>query len=114
MAPSSARYVDLLARLAGAAQSLGVDMGLGRVRTALERLGDPQKRFAAVQIAGTNGKGSTAAMTEAILRGRASAPAFTPRPTWRGSPSASGSPGARSTASDWRRSTRGSSRRAFR
>ncbi len=44
-------------------------MGLGRVRTALERLGDPQKRFAAVQIAGTNGKGSTAAMTEAILRG---------------------------------------------
>ena len=69
MAPPSARYVELLARLAGAAQSLGVDMGLGRVRTALERLGDPQKRFAAVQIAGTNGKGSTAAMTEAILRG---------------------------------------------
>ena len=68
MAPSSARYPELLARLAGAAQSLGVDMGLGRVRTALERLGDPQKRFAAVQIAGTNGKGSTAAMTEAILR----------------------------------------------
>ena len=68
MAPSSARYADLLARLAGAAQSLGVDLGLGRVRTALERLGDPQKRFAAVQIAGTNGKGSTAAMTEAILR----------------------------------------------
>ncbi len=63
-----ARYVDLLARLAGAAQSLGVDMGLGRVRTAMERLGDPQKRFAAVQIAGTNGKGSTAAMAEAILR----------------------------------------------
>ena len=39
-----------------------------RVRTALARLGDPQRRFAAVQIAGTNGKGSTAAMTEAILR----------------------------------------------
>ena len=68
MAPSTARYADLLARLAGAAQSLGVDMGLGRVRTALARLGDPQRRFAAVQIAGTNGKGSTAAMTEAILR----------------------------------------------
>ncbi len=63
-----AGYADLLARLAGAAQTLGVDMGLERVRVALARLGDPQKRFAAVQIAGTNGKGSTAAMTEAILR----------------------------------------------
>ncbi|HEY6475708.1 MAG TPA: Mur ligase family protein, partial [Polyangia bacterium] len=61
-------YADLLARLDGAAQTLGVDMGLERVRVALARLGDPQKKFAAVQIAGTNGKGSTAAMTEAILR----------------------------------------------
>jgi len=65
---SSPRYADLLARLA-AAQSLGVDLGLEPVRRALGLLGDPQKRFAAVQIAGTNGKGSTAAMTEAILRG---------------------------------------------
>lgn len=63
-----ATYADLLTRLDGAAQSLGVDLGLERVRVALARLGDPQKRFAAVQIAGTNGKGSTAAMTEAILR----------------------------------------------
>jgi dihydrofolate synthase/folylpolyglutamate synthase len=68
MAAPPARYVDLLARLGGAVQSLGVDMGLGRVRTAMQRLGDPQRRFAAVQIAGTNGKGSTAAMAEAILR----------------------------------------------
>ena len=43
-------------------------MGLERVRRRSARLGDPQRRFAAVQIAGTNGKGSTAAMTEAILR----------------------------------------------
>jgi dihydrofolate synthase / folylpolyglutamate synthase len=63
-----AAYAELLARLDGAAQSLGVDMGLERVRVALARLGDPQKKFAAVQIAGTNGKGSTAAMAEAILR----------------------------------------------
>ena len=63
-----AAYADLLARLDGAAQALGVDLGLERVRTALARLGDPQRRFAAVQIAGTNGKGSTAAMTEAMLR----------------------------------------------
>ena len=60
-------YRDLLAQLAGV-RALGVELGLDRVRAALARLGDPQKRFAAVQIAGTNGKGSTAAMTEAVLR----------------------------------------------
>jgi dihydrofolate synthase/folylpolyglutamate synthase len=60
-------YVDLLARLERA-RALGVELGLPRVRRALAALGDPQRRFAAVQLAGTNGKGSTAAMTEAILR----------------------------------------------
>jgi dihydrofolate synthase/folylpolyglutamate synthase len=62
-----ARYTDLLARLE-AARTLGVELGLPRVRRGLALLGDPQRRFAAVQVAGTNGKGSTAAMTEAILR----------------------------------------------
>jgi dihydrofolate synthase/folylpolyglutamate synthase len=61
------RYVDLLARLEEA-RALGVELGLPRVRGALAALGDPQRRFAAVQLAGTNGKGSTAAMTEAVLR----------------------------------------------
>jgi dihydrofolate synthase/folylpolyglutamate synthase len=61
------RYANLLARLEGA-RSLGVELGLDRVRQALTLLGEPQRRFMAVQIAGTNGKGSTAAMTEAILR----------------------------------------------
>jgi dihydrofolate synthase/folylpolyglutamate synthase len=60
-------YAQLLARLASI-RALGVDLGLDRMRAALAALGDPQRRFAAVQIAGTNGKGSTAAMTEAILR----------------------------------------------
>jgi dihydrofolate synthase/folylpolyglutamate synthase len=60
-------YRELLARLAGLGFR-GVDLGLERIREALARLGDPQRRFQAVQIAGTNGKGSTAAMTEAILR----------------------------------------------
>jgi dihydrofolate synthase/folylpolyglutamate synthase len=61
------RYAELLKRLEGA-RALGVELGLERVRRALEALGDPQRRFAAVQLAGTNGKGSTAAMTDAILR----------------------------------------------
>jgi dihydrofolate synthase/folylpolyglutamate synthase len=60
-------YAGLLARLDGV-RALGVELGLDRVRQALARLGDPQARFTAVQIAGTNGKGSTAAMTEAVLR----------------------------------------------
>ncbi len=41
---------------------------LNNVRAVLERLGNPQRRFASVHIAGTNGKGSVAAMTESILR----------------------------------------------
>jgi dihydrofolate synthase/folylpolyglutamate synthase len=60
-------YARLLARLDGL-RSLGVDFGLERVQCALAQLGSPERRFPAIQIAGTNGKGSTAAMTEAILR----------------------------------------------
>jgi len=65
--PSMATYAQLLARLDGL-RALGVELGLDRVRLALARLGEPQARFAAIQIAGTNGKGSTAAMAEAVLR----------------------------------------------
>ncbi|HEY8923652.1 MAG TPA: Mur ligase family protein [Polyangia bacterium] len=61
------RLVDLLRRL-DSIRALGVDLGLQRVRTALDRLGNPERAAPAVHIAGTNGKGSTAAMTEAILR----------------------------------------------
>jgi dihydrofolate synthase/folylpolyglutamate synthase len=61
------RYAALLARLDGT-RSLGVSLGLERTRAALDRLGNPERRVAAVQIAGTNGKGSVAAMTDAILR----------------------------------------------
>jgi len=60
-------YADLLARL-DRARSAGVSLGLERTRAVLERLGNPQRRAAVVHIAGTNGKGSTAAMTDAILR----------------------------------------------
>jgi len=64
---SGARYAALLRRLDGT-RSLGVSLGLERTRAALARLGNPERRVAAVQIAGTNGKGSVAAMTDAILR----------------------------------------------
>ncbi len=41
---------------------------LAYVRTMLEALGHPERRFASVLIAGTNGKGSTAATLSSILR----------------------------------------------
>ena len=46
----------------------GSTPGLYRIRELLERIGNPQTRLKFVHIAGTNGKGSTAAMTASILR----------------------------------------------
>jgi len=46
----------------------GVDLGLDRLTAALAEGGNPQQRFAAVQVAGTNGKGSIATLLQAILR----------------------------------------------
>lgn len=43
-------------------------LGLERVSLLLERLGDPQRDFRVVHVAGTNGKGSTCAFVDAILR----------------------------------------------
>ena len=42
--------------------------GLERIRAAFERTGHPERSFRTVHIAGTNGKGSTACFTDAILR----------------------------------------------
>lgn len=42
--------------------------GLSRTQELLRRLGDPQKTLKFIHIAGTNGKGSTAAMLDSILR----------------------------------------------
>ena len=40
---------------------------LAHMRVLLEALGDPQRKFRSVLIAGTNGKGSTAATLASIL-----------------------------------------------
>ena len=42
--------------------------GLGRTQELLAKMGNPEKKLKFVHIAGTNGKGSTAAMTASILR----------------------------------------------
>ncbi|MCY7380723.1 MAG: hypothetical protein LH467_15450, partial [Gemmatimonadaceae bacterium] len=44
--------------------------GLERTRRLLAELGDPHLAFPVIHIAGTNGKGSSVATAEALLRGR--------------------------------------------
>ena len=44
----------------------GVDLGLERLQAALAEMGHPERHFAAVQVAGTNGKGSISTMLQAI------------------------------------------------
>ncbi|MDY3987456.1 MAG: folylpolyglutamate synthase/dihydrofolate synthase family protein [Peptoniphilaceae bacterium] len=42
--------------------------GLDRTRELLEKLGNPQKRLKFIHVTGSNGKGSTCAMLESVLR----------------------------------------------
>src|SRR5207249_1862332 len=52
-------------------ESLGefhVALGLDRIKVLLESLGDPQAAAPAIHVAGTNGKGATAAYAAAIIR----------------------------------------------
>ena len=43
-------------------------LGLDTINAVLKRLDNPQNQFKSIHIAGTNGKGSIAAMVAAILR----------------------------------------------
>ena len=45
----------------------GSVLGLHRMKAMLDMMGNPQKKLKFIHIAGTNGKGSTAAMTASIL-----------------------------------------------
>jgi dihydrofolate synthase/folylpolyglutamate synthase len=58
---SAVRYLDSL-------QGSGIRPGLTRMRKILAALGAPQHDVPSVLVAGTNGKGSTAATLESILR----------------------------------------------
>jgi dihydrofolate synthase/folylpolyglutamate synthase len=46
----------------------GIKLGLDNIREFCDRLENPQSRFLSVHIAGTNGKGSTSAYLDSILR----------------------------------------------
>ena len=45
----------------------GIELGLERVRTVLERLGETDPPFPVITVGGTNGKGSSVAMLESTL-----------------------------------------------
>jgi dihydrofolate synthase / folylpolyglutamate synthase len=47
----------------------GVKFGLDRTYALLNALGNPQRAFPVIHVAGTNGKGSSLATAEALLRG---------------------------------------------
>ncbi len=49
-------------------QMFGIKMGLDNIRRLCRELGDPQEKFDTIHIAGTNGKGSTCALIESVLR----------------------------------------------
>jgi dihydrofolate synthase/folylpolyglutamate synthase len=49
-------------------QRFGIHPGLTRIRALLAALGDPQDAYEIALVAGTNGKGSTAALLDAMLR----------------------------------------------
>lgn len=48
-------------------QRFGIKLGLDTTKTLLSSIGNPHHQFKTVQIAGTNGKGSTAAILASIL-----------------------------------------------
>ena len=60
-------YEATLKRLYGL-QRFGIKLGLETVSALLSELDNPQRRFHALHVAGTNGKGSVAAMTASILQ----------------------------------------------
>jgi dihydrofolate synthase/folylpolyglutamate synthase len=68
LGPAWARLVDRLE----ARSRLGMVLGLDRLSPVLAALGHPERSFAAVHVAGSNGKGSTSAFLAALLsrRGR--------------------------------------------
>jgi dihydrofolate synthase/folylpolyglutamate synthase len=49
-------------------ETLAIKLGLDNIERLLAALGSPERAYPAVQIAGTNGKGSTAAMLDHICR----------------------------------------------
>jgi len=61
------RFGDTIEYLYGLQQH-GMKFGLDNIKRLMSALGEPQKSFFSIHVAGTNGKGSTSAMIESLLR----------------------------------------------
>ena len=63
-------YAEAVARLTAlrGGEHAGMRPGLERIEALLDALGRPERRYRMVQVGGTNGKGSVAAMLAAILK----------------------------------------------
>jgi dihydrofolate synthase/folylpolyglutamate synthase len=66
--PSPQTHAQIVAELTGRWPEHRVAPSLGRIRALTELLGDPQHAYPVIHLTGTNGKGSTAAMIESLLR----------------------------------------------
>src|ERR1700719_5363615 len=66
---AAVRYLLTLGReLAAPTQAAATKFDLENISVLAKRLGHPERAYSSAHIAGTNGKGSTAAFLESILR----------------------------------------------
>jgi dihydrofolate synthase/folylpolyglutamate synthase len=65
--PTATSYLEATAELF-ALQGRGVKLGLDNIRALLEALDSPHRHYRVIQVAGTNGKGSTASFLAAGLQ----------------------------------------------
>ena len=72
-------YAEALEYITGL-RRFGIKLGLDRMHAILDQLGHPEKGRRGALIAGTNGKGSTSAFLDSILRARGLHTGMTPSP----------------------------------
>src|SRR6266852_5346197 len=71
--PEALAYISRLGRF-------GMKLGTERTRAILDRMGNPERGLRGALIAGTNGKGSTAACLASILQAAGNTVGFMPKP----------------------------------
>lgn len=64
---AASKVAGLLERMY-ARRTFGIKLGLDPELAILAALGNPERSFVSIHVAGTNGKGSTCAMLESIYR----------------------------------------------